>query len=97
MVSDFQGENGKEFQDKFRYIFDSELKNMLKKTEFSKSLADFMNSYTKLTHILNHGESYRSFQSIINNLDSMVEPIRDVLNRTPSEVISMGGRFEIHN
>jgi polyhydroxyalkanoate synthase len=33
----------------------------------------------------------------MNNLSSMVEPIRDVANRTPSEVIPMGGRFEVHH
>lgn len=33
-ISDFQKENGKKIQDKFRYTFDNELKNMLKKTNF---------------------------------------------------------------
>ena len=97
IISDFQEENGKKFQDKFRYTFDSELKNMLKKTEFCKSLSDFMDSYTELVPILNHDKSYRYFESIMNNLDSMVEPFRDIVNRTPSEVIPMGGRFEVHH
>jgi DNA-binding transcriptional ArsR family regulator len=33
----------------------------------------------------------------MNNLDSIIEPFRDIVNRTPSEVIPMGGRFEIHH
>jgi polyhydroxyalkanoate synthase len=33
----------------------------------------------------------------MNNLDSMVEPFRDIVNRTPSEVIPMYGRFEVHH
>ena len=65
-ISDFQEENGKKFQDKFRYTFDSELKNMLKKTEFCKSLADFMNSYIELAPIFNHDKSYRYFESVMS-------------------------------
>ena len=97
IISNFQEENGKKFQDKFRYTFDSELKNMLKKTEFCKSLADFMDSYAELAPILNHDKSYRYFRSVMNNLDSMVEPFRDIVNRTPSEIIPMDGQFEIHH
>ena len=98
IISNFQEENGQKFQDKFRYTFDSELKNMLKKTEFCKSLADFMDSYAEFAPILNHDKSYRYFRSVMNNLDLIVEPIRDIVNRTPSEVISMDGRrFEIHH
>ena len=41
--------------------------------------------------------SYRFLESVMNNLSPMAEPIRDVANRTPSEVIPMGGRFEVHH
>ncbi len=98
IISNFQEENSKKFLDKFRSIFDSELKNMLKKTEFCKSLADFMDSYAELAYILNLDKSYRYFTSLKSDLDSMVEPIRDTDNRTPSEVIPMDEkRFEIHH
>ena len=98
IISNFQEENSKKFLDKFRSIFDSELKNMLKKAEFCKSLADFMDSYAELAYILNLDKSYRYFTSLKSDLDSMVEPIRDTDNRTPSEVIPMDEkRFEIHH
>ncbi|RPJ28102.1 MAG: hypothetical protein EHM25_10400, partial [Nitrosopumilales archaeon] len=42
-ISGFE-ENGKNIQDKFRYTFDSELKNRLKRLEFCKSLSDFIRS-----------------------------------------------------
>ena len=47
-ISDFQEENGKAIQDKFRHTFDTELKSMLGKKEFCESLSDFMDSYTNL-------------------------------------------------
>ena len=96
-ISDFQEENGKAIQDKFRHTFDTELKSMLGKKEFCESLSDFMDSYTNLVPLLNHDKSYRYLESVVKNLDSMVEPIRDVVNRTPSEVIPMHGRFEVHH
>jgi polyhydroxyalkanoate synthase subunit PhaC len=96
-ISDFQKENGKKIQDKYRYTFDNELKNMLKKTEFCKSLSEFIGSYTELAPLLLHDKSYRYLETITNFLDSMLEPIRDVVNRTPSEVIPMQSRFEVHH
>ena len=71
---------------------------MLRKTEFCKSLADFIESYAELEYILNLDKSYRYFSSVKSDLDSMVEPLRDTVNRTPSEVIPMDERrFEIHH
>ncbi len=96
-ISDFQEENGKKIQDKFRYTFDNELKNRLRKLEFCKSLSDFIRSYSELAPVLSHDKSYRYLETVTNFLDSMLEPIRDVVNRTPSEVIPMEGRFEVHH
>jgi class III poly(R)-hydroxyalkanoic acid synthase PhaC subunit len=57
-----------------------------------------MDSYAELAYILNLDKSYRYFTSLKSDLDSMVEPIRDTDNRTPSEVIPMNERrFEIHH
>ena len=96
-ISGFEEENGKKIQDKFRYTFDSELKNRLRKLEFCKSLSDFIRSYSELAPVLSHDKSYRYFETVMNNLDLMAEPIRDSVNRTTSEVIPMEGRFEVHH
>jgi hypothetical protein len=96
-ISGFEEENGKKIQDKFRYTFDTELKNRLKKLEFCKSLSDFIRSYSELAPLLSHDKSYRYLETVMNNLDLMAEPIRDIVNRTTSEVIPMKGRFEVHH
>jgi polyhydroxyalkanoate synthase len=96
-ISDFHEASGETIQNKFRGTFDSELKNKLKSPEFCNSLSEFMGSYAEFAPLLHHDKSYRFLESAMNNLSSVVEPIRDVTNRTPSEVIPMGGRFEVHH
>ena len=96
-VSNLQDSTGKKIQDEIRLTFDNELKNNLKKNEFSKSLSDFIDSYTEIAPSIWHDTWYRNFETMINNYDHLLEPIRDNLYRTPSEVIPMKGEFEIHH
>ena len=96
-ISDIYEESGETLQNKFRGTFDSELKNMLKSPEFCNSLSKFIGSYVEFAPLLHQDRTYRFLESVMNNLDPLAEPIRDVANRTPSEVIPMGGRFEVHH
>ncbi len=96
-VYNLQEPTGKKIQDEIRTNFDTEVKSSLKKLDFSKSLSDFISSYTELASFTHHDKLYRYFENITNAYDRMLEPLRDVVNRTPSEVIPMGGRFEVHH
>ena len=84
-ISDFPEASGETIQNKFRGTFDSELKNRLKSPEFCNSLSEFIGSYVEFSSLLYHDRSYKFLQSVMNNLDPMAEPIRDVFNRTPSK------------
>jgi polyhydroxyalkanoate synthase len=96
-ASNLQESTGKKIQDEIRTTFDAELKNTLQKRDFSKSLSDFIDSFTEFTSIIHHDKLYRYLEAMINNYDHMIEPIRDTLNRTPSEIIPMKGTFEVHH
>ena len=97
-VSNLQEEpTGKKIQDEIRVTFDGELKDALTKKKFSKSLSDFISSYTEFSPSLNHDKLYRHLETVISIYDNIIEPIRDHVNRTPSEIIPMKGKFEIHH
>jgi len=88
---------GKDIQDKIRSTFDAELKNNLMKKEFSNSLSELVKSYVKFAKSSYMGSYNRHLEKCETIYEDMMEPIRDYINRTPSEVIQMEGRFEIHH
>ena len=96
-VSNLEDQTGKNIQDQMRGTFDAEIKNQLKKSDFAKTLSNFISSYTELAPSISRDKLYRHLEDLINNYDRMVEPLRDVVNRTPSEVIPMKGKFEVHH
>jgi len=84
-------------QDQFRSTFDTEFRSKLKETPFCNALSDFAGSYITLAPIFGHDKIYRNLEMFTYLSDSFLEPIRDIINRTPSEVIPMKGRFEVHH
>ncbi|MDH3736573.1 MAG: hypothetical protein OEQ94_06095, partial [Nitrosopumilus sp.] len=96
-ASNLQESTGKKIQDEIRSIFDVELKNTLQKTDFSKSLSDLVGSFTELALVGYHDKLYRYLETMIRNYDNSIEPIRDSINRTPSEIIPMKAKFEVHH
>lgn len=96
-ASNLQESTGKKIQDEFRATFDAELKNILQKTYFSKSLSDFIGSFAEFASAAHYDKIYRYLEAIISNYDHMIEPIRDTVNRTPSEIIPMKAKFEVHH
>ena len=53
-ASNLQESTGKKIQDEIRSTFDAELKNVLQKTDFSKSLSDVIDSFTEFASTLHH-------------------------------------------
>jgi len=96
-ASNLQESTGKKIQDNIRTTFDTELKNVLQKTDFLKSLSDLVGAFTEFALISHHDKLYRNIETMISNYDNMIEPIRDVVNRTPSEIIPTNAKFEIHH
>ena len=96
-ASNLQESTGKKIQDEVRSTFDTTLKDVLQKTEFSQSLSDLVDSFTEFAAVAHHDKLYRYLETVIKNYDNMIEPIRDVVNRTPSEIIPMKTKFEVHH
>jgi len=88
---------GKNIQDKFRSIFDIELKHNLVKNSFVQSLAEFLESYAEFASLLFFDLLYNHFENMLNRYDNIVETTRNHVNRAPSDIIPMKGRFEIHH
>ncbi len=96
-VSKLDGPTGKKIQDELRSSFDSEIRNSLKESDFSKTLSNFISSYSKFASSVHHDKLFRQLENMFENYDALIEPIRDSVNRTESEVIPMKGKFEVHH
>jgi polyhydroxyalkanoate synthase len=96
-VSKIENSTGKQIQNTLRGNFDFELKTKLSEDEFSDKLSNFINSYSNLASKIDHNKLYRQLEILANYYDNLLEPLRDFVNRTPSEKISMKGRFEVHH
>jgi polyhydroxyalkanoate synthase len=96
-ANNLQESTGKKIQDKIRSTFDVELRSNLEQKEFSKSLSALIGSFTEFALVGHHDKLYRHLETMIGHYDNMLEPIRDTINRTPSEIIPMSGTFEVHH
>jgi len=96
-ANNLQESTGKKIQDTIRSTFDAELRSNLEQKEFSKSLSALVGSFTEFASVGHHDKLYRHLETTFSNYDNMIEPIRDTINRTPSEIIPMSGTFEIHH
>jgi polyhydroxyalkanoate synthase len=96
-ANNLQESTGKKIQDNIRSTFDAELRINLEQKEFSKSLSALVGSFTEFALVGHHDKLYRYLETMFSNYDNMIEPIRDTINRTPSEIIPMSGTFEVHH
>jgi polyhydroxyalkanoate synthase len=96
-ANNLQESTGKKIQDNIRFTFDAELRSNLEQKEFSKSLSALVDSFAEFASVVHHDKLYRYLETMIGNYDNLIEPIRDTINRTPSEIIPMGGTFEVHH
>ena len=96
-TNNLQESRGKKIQDKIRSTFNAELRSNLEQKEFSKSLSALVGSFAEFALVGHHDKLYRYLEAMIGHYDNLIEPIRDTINRTPSEIIPMGGTFEVHH
>ncbi len=78
-----------------RFSFDTTLRDNLNDDALSSSMADYVDSWLKLVGLSNYKESTKNFHNFLSYVNKMLEPLRDSINRTPSEVIEMKGRFNL--
>jgi len=87
-----KGETQQKTQTNIRTSFDSTLRNCLNEDTFASSMADYVDAWTKTIAPLLYDRFDDNFALYENNI---LEPIRDTINRTPSEIIEMKGRFKL--
>ena len=96
-ANNLQESTGKKIQNNLRSTFDAELRSNLEQKEFSKSLSALVGSFAEFALVGHHDKLYRHLETMFSNYDNLIEPIRDTINRTPSEIIPMDGTFEVHH
>jgi len=78
-----------------RSSFDTTLRDNLNDDALSSSMADYIDSWLKLVSLSDYKEFTKNFYDFLSYANKMLEPLRDSINRTPSEVIEMKGRFNL--
>ena len=98
----FLGEKNKlvenrKIQNKMRGVFNSTLRKRLADDKVVSSLSELIESWLTVLKLLGGWKYYEVFSDFVSSRNRLFEPIRDNLNRTPSEVIKIEGRFKLHH
>ncbi len=82
-------------QNTMRATFDSTLRELLSEESFASSIANLVDSSVKLTDLTGYNKLRDTFYDLSSAASRRFETLRDTVNRTPSEVIRMKGRFSL--
>jgi poly[(R)-3-hydroxyalkanoate] polymerase subunit PhaC len=78
-----------------RSSFDTTIRDELNDEAFVSSIAAYVDSWAKLCDLFGYGQFMANVNDIFSYANRTLEPLRDSINRTPSEVIKMKGRFNL--
>ncbi|TBR08550.1 MAG: alpha/beta fold hydrolase [Candidatus Nitrosotenuis sp.] len=82
-------------QNVMRAAFDSTLQQKINEEGFATSVANLVSARIKLARLFGYDKIYNNLADFFLAGSRTLEPIRDNINRTPSEVISTKGRFSL--
>ncbi|HSB57307.1 MAG TPA: alpha/beta fold hydrolase [Nitrosopumilaceae archaeon] len=82
-------------QNKIREVFDSSLRQQLNEEGFASGIGNIVNESIKFAKLFGYEKIYNRFADFFLAGSRMLEPFRDRVNRSPSEVIQMKGRFSL--
>ncbi len=82
-------------QNSVRSTFDSTLRGHLKEENFASLVGEIVDARIRFDDLTYYAKIRNSFNDIFLAGSRLLEPIRDTLNRTPSEKITMRGRFNL--
>ena len=71
-----------------RSSFDTTLRDDLNDDALASSMTDYIESWTKLCELFGYGQLTAKFYDLFSYANMMVEPLRDNINRTPSDTIN---------
>ncbi len=78
-----------------RTSFDSSLRKSFEEEKFAISLGKFIEAFTEMVSLTRHNLVHKYFDNMYSSLNVLIEPFRDSINRTPSEIIKMNGKFDL--
>jgi len=78
-----------------RTSFDTTLRDDLNDDTLASSITDYVKSWAKLWDLFGYSQFTAKFYDLFSYANTMLEPLRDNINRTPSEIISMKSRFNL--
>lgn len=85
----------KKIQSTITSSFDSTLSVLLNEDSLTSSMTDYIDSWLELVSLADYKELTKNFHNFLSHANQMLEPMRDSINRTPSDVIKMKGRFNL--
>ena len=88
--------DGKKIRNMMRASFDSTLRQRLCEKDVGSSLANFIDAWLNIVKISGY-DKYGFFSEMLSFRSKLFEPLRDNLNRTPSEEIKIKGKFHLHH
>ncbi|MFB5618761.1 MAG: hypothetical protein ACE5RE_04105, partial [Candidatus Nitrosomaritimum aestuariumsis] len=84
-----------DMRNKIRKSFDKNFRKEMKDEGFINSLSKTMDSWFALSDYYGINKSYQIFIDLFSSWNKILEPLRDSLNRTESEIIPMNGRYHL--
>ncbi|MDE1769202.1 MAG: alpha/beta fold hydrolase [Thaumarchaeota archaeon] len=87
----------KKIQNTVRSSFDTAIRDSLNDEELISSMTDYVDSWLKLVGLSGRKQFGVYFLNLVSYVNKILDPLRDNLNRTPSEIIEMKGRFHLHH
>ncbi len=82
-------------QNSVRSTFDSTLRQHLKEENFASLIGKLVDARARFDDLTEYAKIRSIFNDIFLAGSRLLEPVRDTLNRTPSEKITMRGRFNL--
>lgn len=86
----------KKIRNMMRTSFDSTLRQRLCEKDVGSSLANFIDAWLNVVKISGYNK-HNFFLELLSFRSKLFEPLRDNLNRTPSEEIKIKGKFYLHH
>ena len=90
-----KNETVKKIENDIRTSFDFTLGERLNENSMASSMAEYIDSWIKMMGFSNYKEFSANFLNFLSYANKIFEPLRDNINRTPSKVIEMKGRFSL--
>lgn len=91
----YYSDSMQEVQNAMRAVFNSALGERLNEEALASSLGAAVDSWAEIMDLSGHFKFARNFSDFLSYVSRQFEPLRDNLNRTPSELIEMKGRFNL--